>query len=59
MKDQIYRHPNCKSRLKIKRVYESGLVTCHCIDEEKQPNIRGEQVYPTIITHTECLTLEN
>ncbi len=54
--DNIYLHPNCNSRLKIKTQHEN-IVTCYQIDEPTHFNIKGENVFPVIITDINNLNI--
>jgi hypothetical protein len=53
---QFYQHPNCNSRLKIKRQH-GPVATCEEIDKEKVFNIHGMQVFPVVIVAFENLKL--
>lgn len=51
---KIYSHPNYASRLMIKST-EDTIVTCYKIDEPLEYNIKGDLVYPVMITSIENL----
>ena len=58
LKDKIYYHPNCKSRLKLKRL-NGEIATLWKIDEDKMFYVKGGFKYKVIITNINNLCDES
>lgn len=49
----MYIHKDTRQRIVIRKQVENGIVVCDLIDEPKEFNVKGELVYPIVITKME------